>query len=293
MARQKKRRVSKNSKVNYEYIQAHNNQDRKNKRAVGYCRVSTRDQVEKVSLEYQENEINKWCVYKDFDLMDMYIEKGESGRKKDRTEMSRLLEDAKEGKFDIVICYATDRFGRSFRSLMQHVFELEDFGIPVRFLNPDFQTDDPIGRTLLAIYASFAEEEVERISQRLIMGKKDKVKQGHYISKKPFGYDVEDGQLSINKKEAEVVKEIYRLKAYERLSYRKIEAVLNKKGIPSPNNGKWSYATINKILKNRLYIGELNHKVGDENIVIPDNHEAIISKQVFTRANNKGVKDND
>lgn len=289
MPRQRKRRASNKNK--FDMIVAQTMQSADVKRVVGYCRVSTKDQVtkgdiEKVSLEHQQAEIIKWASYKGYELVDMYIDAGESGAKEDRTELTRMLRDAEEGKFDIVVVYSPDRFSRKMRIAMESMYHLEDLGVGIKFLNPDFDTMGHAGKLLFSFYSHFAEQDRLNIKQRLLMGKKDKLMKGNYISRKPYGYKVFDGKLEIVPEEAEVVERIFKWKAFDKkMSLRKIAEQLNKEGIPSPSGKKWSYVSVNNILKNELYCGKFMYTIEGKTVEIDMDYQPIVAPQVWGRAN--------
>lgn len=84
-----------------------------------YIRVSTYDQArEGYSLEAQENALRKWCADRNYQVYEIYADRGISGKDIDhRPDMKRLLQDAKEEKFDMVIFWALSRFTRSVSDL--------------------------------------------------------------------------------------------------------------------------------------------------------------------------------
>lgn len=286
MPRQRKRRA----KVNYDAI-IEQTMQLENKRAVGYCRVSTKEQVakngeEKMSLEHQKDAIIRWTVYKGYDLVDMYMEKGESGAKEDRTELTRLLKDAEEGKFDVVVVYTPDRFSRKVRIAMETYYKLKDLGIGIVILNPEIDTRTVVGEMMFNLLSYFAEMDREDIRKKTKLGREYTVQKGKYISKKPYGYKVVDGQLEIIPEEAEVVKRIFHWKAFDKkMSLRKIAEQLNQEGIPSPTGKKWSYVTVHKILKNELYCGKYIYTIDGKPTQIDMDYEPIVAPQVWGRAN--------
>lgn len=281
MARYKRKRKV---EVNYKAINEALKQ-MEGRRVVGYCRVSTKDQVDGVSLEDQEREIQRWCIYKGYDLVGMYIEKGESGATEDRTEFKKMLKDAEEGKFDWVVVFSIDRFSRDFRIAMESMFALDDTNVTIKVLDKDFDTKSAMGKFLFSIFSQFAEDDRKAIKRRLLMGKKDKVKQGKYLAKKPYGYDVIDGELVPNEKEAQVVKEIFHLRA-KKTPFRGIAEYLNVKGIQSPTGRKWNQMTIKKIIENKIYTGEFTQKVDDIEVTVKFN-SSIISKQMYGICNKR------
>lgn len=260
---------------------------KKTVRAVGYGRVSTVDQLKGVSLEYQEKKIRKYSEYIECDLVDMYIEKGQSGAREDREELSRLLVDAEAGKFDMVIIWKADRFSRDLGIAVDVYKKLKAFNVTLFILDGNIDTSTPMGKMVFYQLSIFAEMEKDSIRERLIMGKTDKATKGQYIGKKPFGYDVVDGKLEVNENEAEVIKTIFKLRAYDRMSLRAIAEHLNDKGYatPSARAKKWNHNTLDKIIKNELYIGEYSTTI--EGKVFQGECEPLTTKQMFGRANSK------
>ncbi|MBN8237292.1 recombinase family protein [Halobacillus kuroshimensis] len=254
-------------------------------KAVIYSRVSTQGQVEGVSLQEQERQCRKACEFLECELVEVYCEAGESGAKEQRTQLQRLMKDAEQGLFELVIVYSPDRFSRNFRAMMNTYYALrEDFDKPIHLYitNYNIDTSTDIGHACFQMFSTFGEIDRRNIKERLDMGKKAKLKAGAYISKKPFGYNVsEDGQLLQQPEEANIVRDIFRMRAYKGMSYRRIAKELNDKGKPAPSNKNWNHATVQKIVKSPLYKGQLIY----DGELIPMDFEGIVSPQVFGRAN--------
>jgi len=83
-------------------------------RAAAYCRVSTPAQGEedKASIPEQIARIEKHCQGKGYSMADRYVDIGYSGAKSKRPEFQRMLNDAKKGKFDAIVCWKADRLSR-------------------------------------------------------------------------------------------------------------------------------------------------------------------------------------
>lgn len=265
--------------VNWEAIEEAKN----SVRTVGYCRVSTVDQTKGVSLSYQEDKINKYIEYSEQQNEGIYVEKGVSGAKESREELGRLLEDAKEGKFDMVVVWKADRFSRDLSVAVEIYKELEKYGVTLFILDGNIDTSTPMGKMVFYQLSIFAEMERDSIKERLEMGKIDRVRKGNYIGKKPYGYDVEGGKLHINEDEAKVVEMIFKWSAYNDYTLRKIASELNNLGIlpPSTRSSQWSFNSVSSILKNELYYGEYIYKGEKINL----DYQEIVSKSIFMRAN--------
>jgi site-specific DNA recombinase len=258
-------------------------------RAVSYSRVSTLGQVDKVSLQYQEEKIQGYADWQGYTIVDHYVEKGESGAKEDRTELTRLIADAEEGKFDLLIVYKPDRLSRDFRIAFETMYRLEDAGVGIIFLEPFIDTRDQMGKLIFSFMSHFAEMDKNNIVARLNMGRKDKVRKGNWISKKPYGYDIINGKLVVNEYEAQAVKAIFKLRAYDRMSLRAIADHLNNQGFTTPSGKakKWNHNTVCKIIQNDLYIGKCTQEIDGEVIEIDMDYEPLTTVQMFGRANSK------
>ena len=87
-------------------------------RAIGYARVSTDDQAQAgVSLDFQEEKIRAYCVAKDWDLVSLIRDEGQSAKDLKRPGMQRILEGVRKKEFDVVVILKLDRLTRSVKDL--------------------------------------------------------------------------------------------------------------------------------------------------------------------------------
>ncbi|MDW8061214.1 MAG: recombinase family protein [Nitrososphaerota archaeon] len=135
-------------------------------KAVCYVRVSTREQDEEIQLKAIEDFVAK----RGFELMKIYVDKGESGVKQfmDRPSASKLLKEIDLLKPDFVVAWSLDRLGRTMLDTMNTVLMLEEKGVKVVTIKEEFlQTLDPnIRKLVLSILAWVAEYERRRIRER-------------------------------------------------------------------------------------------------------------------------------
>lgn len=224
-----------------------------------YSRVSTAGQARAgVSLETQEQLARERCAALGWSLTAVYTDV-ESGRKDDRTNLGRLLEDAKAGRLDAVFVYRLDRLGRSLVRTLQVVGELADAGVRLVSLTQPFEIDGSLGKLMLSIYASFAEMESEAIGARIRDARRQRLQteRKHY-STAPFGYKKVDGDLIVVPETAEVVRWIFEQAAAGR-SIRSIAIELHDKGLPTPAGAPWQIQAVKHILTNHTYMGKLSH----------------------------------
>ena len=133
------------------------------KKAAIYIRVSTLDQArDGYSLTTQETTLRKWCADHGYIVYDLYADRGISGKDIDhRPDMIRLMRDAKEGKFNIVIFWALSRFTRSVQDLYATMEKFQRWDISMVSYTESFDTSTPMGRAMIGIVGVFAQLERE------------------------------------------------------------------------------------------------------------------------------------
>ncbi|MGD1096781.1 MAG: recombinase family protein [Bryobacteraceae bacterium] len=131
-----------------------------------YARVSTTDQ----SCELRE--LRQYTVRQSFQVFQEYVDTGFSGASASRPQLDCLLRDARLHRFDAVLVWKLDHWGRSVAHCVRSIQELVALGI--RFLSPtesiDTGTESPMSKFLLHLFAAFAEMEREIIRERVRAG---------------------------------------------------------------------------------------------------------------------------
>lgn len=115
-------------------------------RAAGYVRVSTEEQAQHgYSIEAQKEKLETACRFQEFELVEIYVDDGYSGKDLNRPAVQRLIADAKAKKFDIILVYKLDRFSRRLGDLIPLGERLESIGISIRSITepwpPQHHTD--------------------------------------------------------------------------------------------------------------------------------------------------------
>lgn len=150
-------------------------------RSAIYARVSTADQ----NCEMQLRELREYCARRGWPIGAEYVDTGLSGATASRPELDRLMRDARQRRFDAVLVWKLDRWGRSVVQSIQGIQELASIG--VRFLavtqNIDTGDENPMARFLLNIFASFAEFEREMIRERVACGLKSAKAKGKKLGR--------------------------------------------------------------------------------------------------------------
>lgn len=258
-------------------------------RAAAYCRVSTPAQGEedKASIPEQIVRIEKYCQEKGYSMFDRYVDIGYSGAKSKRPEFQRMLNDAKKGKFDVIVCWKADRLSRGMYPAAVLMEVIEPLSIKLEAV------EEHLDMNYFALLAVVGKMELDNMKARSKMGKEAKAKKGLTLGSHPYGYtyNKETGLLEINEKEASLVRWIFDSYLKDS-SIRQITAKLNDLGIPTPTPSKYGWLTsrVAIILGRSAYCGEAYYnqtrgsgkrhfKPREEWIPIPC--PAIISREIF------------
>ena len=226
---------------------------------VAYCRVSTEKEDQLNSLEAQKKFFTEYAMRTGDTLVKLYADEGISGTKiKKRKEFQQMLVDAETGLFEMVVVKDISRFARNTVDLLQSVRKLKALGIETQFLTANM-TSMGNSEFVLTIFGALAQEESANTSKRIKFGKKVNAEKGR-VPNIVYGYDKTIGDyfnLTINEKEAKVVRQIYKWYTEDGYGAAKIANMLNEKGIKTKRNCNWSQNATCRILTNEIYTGKI------------------------------------
>lgn len=274
--------------------------DDKVKRVAAYCRVSTDKTDQANSLESQRQFFNEYIRRNHlWEFYDIYVDDGVSGTNtKKRAAFNQMIEDAENGKFDLIITKEISRFARNILDSIGYTRELKALGVGVIFLNDNINTLDSDAEMRLAFLSTMAQEESRKTSERVKWGLRRQMEKGVVLGRDMLGYDVRDGKLIINEEGAETVKLIYHKFLDEGKGAHRIAKELRAEGVKTSTRMKdWSYTVILRILRNEKYCGDLiqqktytpdylthqkKRNYGEiETVTIKNHHKAIIPRERF------------
>jgi len=260
-----------------------------------YVRVSTEEQAkEGYSIRGQEQKLKDYARIKDWSIYDVYIDEGISGKNiTARPAINRLIQDVQDGHVKNVLVFKIDRLTRSTSDLIYLIDLFNEHGCTFNSLMESIDTQTASGRMFLKIIGIFAEFERENISERIILGRERKVKEGYtlcsYIAS--YGYDRPKGQRiqTINEKEAEIVREVFDLYVNQGITLTEIGARLNLRGVPTKHGKKWTSSYIRNILTNNNHVGDVRHHYlnKEKSYTVKGQHEQIISSELFKKAQHR------
>lgn len=190
-------------------------------------------------------------------VLDKYIDEGITGTQaKKRPAFMQMIEDAKQGDFDLIVTREVCRFARNTVDTLVMTRELKNYGVEVYFVEDNIWTMDGDGELRLTIMATLAQEESRKISERVRAGQKISRDNGVlYGSGNIIGYDRVNRTYVINEDQAETVRMIFDL-YLEGLGETKIcKELCHRQRKDGHGNVSWSVSKISRILRNATYMG--------------------------------------
>ena len=275
---------------------------KRKKRAVAYVRVSTASTSQLHSYEFQEQYWRERFVDDpDTELVAIYADKGISGSSVyKRPQFLIMMQDARDGKFDVICTKSVSRFARNTVQVLEAVRELRDLGIEVVFEKEQISTFQPTCELFLTIAAAIAENEIQVDSERQKWSIRHRYENGWIsIGNGMLGYRItKDNNLEMIPEEAELVRRIYDM-YIGGAGCTAIAKKLSAEGIRNIHGNSWHPNTILGILENEKYMGDSMmgktvtiHGIQLDNMdgryakryYMEDTHEGIISRETYYRA---------
>ena len=223
-----------------------------------YARVSSESDEQLNSLgnqiAYYENLIKKNPAWT---FVPGYIDEGLSGiSTKKRENFNRMIADASEGKFDLVITKEISRFARNTLDSIKFTRELLSHGVGVYFQNDNINTFDEDSELRLSIMSSIAQDELRKLSSRIKFGHQQAIKSNVVLgNSRIFGYRKDNKRLVIDEDEAPMVRELFELYATDQHSMKQIEGIFWDRGYRNHNGNKIAHTTMSGIISNPKYKG--------------------------------------
>ena len=219
--------------------------------AIGYVRVSTEAQAnEGVSLEAQRVKIAAWCDLNGYQLGELFVDAGISGKRADnRPGLQQALSAV--GKGGVLVVYSLSRLARSTKDTIQIGERLEKAGADLVSLSEKIDTTSAAGKMVFRMLAVMAEFERDVISERTLMGMGQKRARRERISRKiPYGFTLaDDGVSLVEQPEEQTVLGLVNDLRRAGLTLRGIAAELTQRGIATKEGGtSWKHTTIARLV---------------------------------------------
>lgn len=256
-------------------------------RAVIYCRVSTVEQTQNLSLPTQEKACREYCERQGYAIDEVFIDAGESAKTIDRPEFRRLLEHCRRGRgrLHAVVVYSLTRFSRN--SADHHAISglLKGLGIALRSVTEPID-DSPSGRLMEGILAAMAQFDNDVRSERVTAGMKAAVDRGRWVWPAPIGYQNANNRgrggpsLIPDPTRAPAVREAFELYAAG-IRGRVLLDRVRDLGLRTTHEKPISFSRLYEILRQPVYVGLVRSAALQKDV--RGDFEALVSDETFGR----------
>ena len=256
-------------------------------RVIQYCRVSSDDQAEGTSLDYQERVLREYCARKGYEVVmccrEDYTAKHHDYR---RPEMKKIrdycFDRRNRGKVDLILFLRWDRFSRDTEFALRFKREfLDERGIQFNAIENPIDFESTEWSFLLSTYCSIAQTENNKISRRTRDGIRETLKKGKCANKAPRGYKnvqlgKHDKRVEVDANTAPQIQSIYLEVA------KGLESPFNIRKRLAPHISKSSFF---HMLRNIFYIGKVRVPAtkNETEVIVVGEHEPLITEEVFWR----------
>jgi len=259
-------------------------------RVVLYARVSTDMQVEEgLSIPAQLNEMREMAQRQDWTIVSEFADPGISGSSMNRPGLQAMLQAVETGACDVVVVHETSRLSRSifdtfriFETLGQHQVGYASVK------EPEFDFYTPTGRLFLTMISAINQYYLDLLKQHTAKGKRERARQGLYnASVTPYGYRHSGDAHTppqIVPEEAKAIRLMFESYAPGNMSFQDVADRLNDAGYQTRSGRRFSKDTIDDMLRNRFYLGDVVYSEGSGTKppeIYPGQHDAIINRELF------------
>ena len=269
-----------------------------------YCRVSTLSEAQEESFETQKDYYTRYIMSNpNWTLVEVYADHGISGTvARKRPGFMAMIEDAMNGKIDLILVKSISRFSRNLVDCQNYVSQLKDRGVEVRFEREGISSFDSTSGFIFSLLSAVAQDESRSISENIRWGYAKRFERGEYCmgSNRILGYDSDPKTKKlVPNQDAWIVR-----LAFERfvqgVLYRQIADELNEMGAKGlRGNTPLSESAVQRIVGNETYVGDkllrktppvdFLSKRPDPHAVytsyyIRDDHEGIIDRETWEKA---------
>lgn len=226
-------------------------------RGVIYARYSPGPHQTEQSIEGQVADCQQYAEEHGIDIIEIYADRHVSGKSVvGRDEFQRMLRDAEKGRFDCVLVWKIDRFGRDRQDIAMGKMTLKRAGVKLMYARESVP-EGPEGIILESVLEGLAEYYSADLRQKVIRGMKETAKKGQYCGQPlPIGYKVDSQRhVVIDEREAAAVREAFKMHIAG-AQLRDIVQLFADRGIMGRRGKPVSNAVVYRMLRNEKYLGE-------------------------------------
>lgn len=266
-------------------------------RAAIYARQSLDRTGEGMAVTRQLAECRDLATRNEWQVVEEYVDNDVSATsRKARPEWTRLLADLEAGRYDVLVCWHTDRLYRRLRDLVDLVEIAESKALRIASVRAaDLDLSTPAGRMLAGMLGHTQRYEVEQKSARQVAANVQARNAGRMPwTRRPYGYDLEDGKITVVPAEADELRAAAKL-ALDGASLTGIARDLNDRGVTTSLGGPWSVNALKRLLVNPRHAGLVTYRgdLGGEGTWEPifdrETHERLVA--TLTNPNRRTASD--
>ena len=226
-----------------------------------YCRQSV-DKKDSISIETQEQECRSKLKAGEENNVEIYCDKGYSGKNTNRPDFQRLMRDIEAGRITKVIVYKIDRMSRSVLDFELIYQELKLRNVDFVSKTEDFDTSNCTGEAILRVILTFAQLERETIQKRVTDNFYSRAERGFFMAgRAPLGYtkieDEIEGKKTSKLAEDMTTSPLIRYIYHSYLSGDSIGTIVSRLNSPNceiKHEIKFNNVRISRILANPVYV---------------------------------------
>jgi len=252
-------------------------------RAVGYVRVSSEMQLEGHSLDAQRAEIARYCDREGYTLLRTYADEGVSAHTDDiarRPQLAALLEDARQGGFDVVVVHTIDRWARNVGVQRQALQLLGTAGVGFASVTESIDFTTPAGKLMLTMIGGVSEFFSDQLAVHVAKAQRQRPELGLPPGPVPFGYAVDEpgGLPRVDPVSGPALIEAFESRAAGE-SHASIAAWLNARGLTTRRGNRFTGFAVRDFFRTRFYLGVISYDGAE----YAGQHERLIDDQLWER----------
>ena len=253
--------------------------------AVIYARYSSDNQREE-SIEGQIRECTAYAEKNGITIVKHYIDRAISAKTDNRPQFQQMIKDSDKKLFDMVLVWKLDRFARNRYDSARYKTQLKKNGVKLMSAT-EIISEGPEGIILESVLEGYAEYYSADLAEKVVRGQTENILKGRCNGGRgTFGYTLDsERKFHIDPLASPFVLESFR-KYRDGLTMKEIRDWLNENGIKNPMGGAFTYNSVEHMLKNRRYIGELKFR----DVVVPDAIPPIVPLELFDDVQEKVAK---
>lgn len=276
------------------------------RKVVFYGRVSTEHEAQISALDNQMEWYQELASsHPNWTVVDQYVDEGITGTQaKKRPSFLRMIEDAKSGKFDLIVTREVCHFARNTVDTLSYTRELAKLGVEVYFAADGIWTMDNDGELRLSLMATLAQEESRKISERVLAGQRmSREKKVLYGNGNILGYDLDKANNTyvINEEQAETVRMIFEQYATGDGLTKVAKTLMEKGRKDGAGHVNWDASKVTRVLRKATYMGycvynrsrtvdylehrRVNNTDEDTYVMVKGDFPAIIDEELWYKCN--------